>query len=219
MLMVRSEQQQPDGLSSFVDTRLEALGRVNEIRKSEGDQNNELQMWWARISYVNYQSFTLQDYDKGNYGSTLRNVHLIAIPRLIWADKPNFSLLGTSFNERVSGRVGSAAAPGVLAEGYWNFGWFGVLLSGGGLGLCIGLAQRVVSRILRSGWLAMTGILVLAIRLAVRVDGWMVTDYVGVVVLALPLYVGIWLFRNASNKTAGSRLKAQRSISDTPPKS
>jgi hypothetical protein len=212
MLIARSSLQERVGLVSSVNTRLEAFRSANETRRSQDNQDTEIQQWWARISYVNYQSFVLQDYNNGNHGSTLKNVELIMIPRWVWPDKPNFSMLGTSFNVRVSGRGGSAAAPGVLAEGYWNFGWLGVFLSGGGLGLCIGLAQRAVSRVLRARWLAMTGMLVLAIRLSIRVDGWMVTDYIGVVALAVPLYAGVWLVQNSWNKRAGSQTKAQRSM-------
>ncbi|HYW76111.1 MAG TPA: hypothetical protein VFA48_05750 [Gammaproteobacteria bacterium] len=103
---------------------------------------------WARLYYAPQQAFAMNRHDTGQTGHTLRYLDIVLIPRLIWPGKPVISDMGAGFYELVTGRRGSHLAPGIFAEGYWDYGWPGVI----GLGLIAGLAFGVLSS-LSVGWM------------------------------------------------------------------
>jgi len=84
------------------------------------------QGWWTRVSYVNYQAFALEAYNRGDYGDTFKNFKYILIPRFLYPEKPNMnsgtkyhSLISNNFNERSPNNTG----PGIFFEAYWNGGF------------------------------------------------------------------------------------------------
>lgn len=61
------------------------------------------------------------------YGTTVANWLVAPIPRSVWPDKPIVSA-GPTIGVAVFGTTRSGVPPGVVAEGYWNFGIIGLVL-------------------------------------------------------------------------------------------
>lgn len=104
---------------------------------------------WARLDYAPEQMFAMKRYDDGLPGQTLRSAGVVLIPRVIWPGKPITAELGTQFYRLVTGRRGTSLGLGIFGEGYWNYGWSGVV----GIGLITGVVFSVLSS-LSVGWIA-----------------------------------------------------------------
>ncbi len=103
---------------------------------------------WARLNYAPEQTFAMARHDHGQAGHTLRNVAIVLVPRVIWPDKPVTTNLGVDFYQLVTGRRGTHLGLGTFGEGYWNYGWPGVI----GLGFVTGIIFAILS-MLSIGWM------------------------------------------------------------------
>tara|TARA_B100001175_G_C19513254_1_gene645367 strand:- start:874 stop:2163 length:1290 start_codon:yes stop_codon:yes gene_type:complete len=84
------------------------------------------QGWWTRISYVNYQAFAVESYNKGYIGDTFKKNKYILTPRFLYPEKPNMnsgSQYHTLIKNRYSGKVVNNTGPGIFFEAYWNGGF------------------------------------------------------------------------------------------------
>jgi len=138
-----------------VSERLQITGRALVERSLEQklfqDDVSSLETGWARLSYANVQTFVMDQYDRGWSGNTLEMVLYVFIPRFIWPDKPIMSDIGVDFYEIVTGRrlETTHLGLGIFGEGYWNFGWVGVVL----LGLNTGIVFWFMG-VFSMGWMA-----------------------------------------------------------------
>jgi hypothetical protein len=98
---------------------------------------------WGRLNYAPEQAFAMTRYDQGYPGHTLRNIGIVLIPRLVWPGKPITTNIGVNFYQLVTGLRGSHLGLGIFGEGYWDYGWVGVV----GLGLATGLIFAVLSNL------------------------------------------------------------------------
>lgn len=116
-----------------ISERLAITGRWIEGNDTERElyqpDISSLETGWARLSYVNVQTFAMIQYDQGRPGDTLATAAYVLIPRFIWPEKPYTTDLAKDFYERVVGRRGETyLGLGIFGEGYWNLGWPGVVL-------------------------------------------------------------------------------------------
>lgn len=138
-----TERQSP------IQDRLTILGRAMALRVS----GNEMvidgtalpsQLWWVRLSYAGPQIRAIELFDNGQRLPLVYSPFQALIPRAIWPDKPELTNLGLMFNREVSkneqtlGRVAFT----IFGEGYWMFGWPGVLLFSALTGLVLGIMTR-----------------------------------------------------------------------------
>ena len=115
--------------------RLEIIGRwfsgEAQTYKFFRPDLSQSETGWARLSYSNVQTFAMNRYDSGMPGETLKTVMIVLIPRVIWPEKPITTDMAKDFYKLVTGWRGeSHLGLGLFGEGYWNFGWFGVVLLG-----------------------------------------------------------------------------------------
>ncbi len=103
---------------------------------------------WGRLNYAPVQAFAMARYDQGSPGHTLRNIGIVLIPRLIWPGKPITTNIGVNFYQLVTSMRGSHLGLGIFGEGYWDYGWAGVV----GLGLVTGVIFSILSN-LAIGWI------------------------------------------------------------------
>lgn len=108
---------------------------------SEGAQVSSGGTGWARLNYAPEQAFAMARHDHGQSGHTLRNVAIVLIPRVIWRNKPVTTELGGNFFQLVTGRHGTSLGLGIFGEGYWDYGWPGVI----GLGFITGIIFAILS--------------------------------------------------------------------------
>ena len=96
---------------------------------------------WGRLNYAPEQTFAMARYDQGYPGHTLRNIGIVLIPRFLWPGKPITTNMAVDFYQLVTGRRSTHLGLGIFGEGYWDYGWPGVI----GLGLVTGVIFSLLS--------------------------------------------------------------------------
>lgn len=161
-----------------------------DVAKGE-DNLDDYQSGWARLTYITAGSFAISQYDQGVPGRTMDNALLILVPRALYPDKPNMSLIFAEFNYAVTGNDKSQSAPGIPPEGYWNYGWWGVV----GFALVMGVVYALWSIYaivtLQAGAWHLLFVALLGIRVAVRIDGLIVTDFIPMIPIAIIAHIGL----------------------------
>ena len=143
----------------------------------------------VRLSYANQAAFAVSEFDLGRPGDSYRDWLAAPVPRFLWSDKPNLSLVGVEFNDRATGNPFSSSSPGLFAEAYWNFGWTGVWLTMFVYGaILFGLGRYGFWVLERSNWWHLP-IALLAMRIGMRTDGMFVIDVIGPLSTILVLHV------------------------------
>lgn len=165
--------------------RVELISKYLNQGSNLRGNNGEFQSAYARLSYVNAAAFAMNRFDSGLPGHSLASFWAAPIPRILWRDKPNMTAIGQDFNELALNFRTSSSAPGIFADAYWNFGWWGVPILCLPLGILFALMSRYALRVqLHHRWLLFPVVL-LFVRMGFRVDGFIVTDIWGPIFIAL----------------------------------
>lgn len=172
-----------------VETRVEALlSYGDEVQQAAG---SDIQGGWSRLSYVNGATFAISQYDLGKPGDSLRDIFVVWIPRVLYPDKPEITALGREFNYEATGNDQSQSTPGLVAEGYWSYGWLGVCLFAIAIA-CISTYWSMYSvAVLRSESWHLFFVVLLGMRTGIRMDGLMVADIVGPIGFAVLGHVAL----------------------------
>ncbi len=187
------------GLSSRIEASLDATERHGSFAPDERQQG-----WWTRLDYTNAQAFAMDMYDRGSPGRTYEEIPQLFVPRFIWLDKP-VVLYGAQFNRLATGTDTSSTAPGVFAEGYWNFGWPGVTFTCLYIGAILAILEKFASTFLRVRdfrWLPCGSY---AVQLGLRPDHWFGPAYVvGLAVSFVYLVIILLLVPSNDSATRGA---------------
>ncbi len=163
---------------SSIAVRIDAIGRyLSGERDSYGV--SELQTGWARLSYVNAGTFAINRFDAGQPGNSLRDAPLVWIPRIIYPDKPVITEIGREFSYAANGNYGSQATPALPSEGYWNFGWPGVIAFAVMIGGLFTFWSLYTIAVVRSEAWHLFIIVLMGMRVWLRIDGMFVPDILG----------------------------------------
>ncbi len=152
-------------------------------REEESRPRAERQAWWSRLNYANMQCLAMDYRDDGRSGQSFENAAYVFVPRLLWPGKPVLTDAGVHFNALVTGRQHTRRAPGIFAEAYWNGGWPLVAAAAAFTGLAFAVQGLFALRHMGARRVAYLPGAFLAIRMALRPDGWFVTDILGTLVL------------------------------------
>jgi uncharacterized membrane protein len=178
------------GGGSGLAERLDIVVRYfNEPAPTVFDE--EIQSSLSRLSYVNAGSLAIGLYDRGHDSPSLDNAWTVLVPRLVWPEKPILTDMGRDFNMIANNNPNSSSSPGIFAESYWLFGWSGVI----GVMILLGIVFGQLSRftldvIQQSRWLRFP-IVLLCMRMGFRVDGFLLTDYLGILVQLAVIFLAI----------------------------
>lgn len=169
---------------------------------------SDAQSGWMRLSYINAGTFAINQYDAGQPGDSLRHIFVVWIPRVIYPAKPVITDVGRDFNVAVNGNDTSQSTPGMPAEGYWDFGWPGVV----GFALFAGIVFTLWSlysvQVMLAGAWHLLVVVLLGLRVGLRVDGLVVSDIVGPIGIAVLMHMGLTLLNRAiphAARTEGAR--------------
>jgi hypothetical protein len=145
---------------------------------------------WQRLNYLPDQAHAMRFYDRGNGGRDAELVKWLVVPRLLVPSKPVMSTAGIDLHEKIDGHRLSSTGIGVFVDGYYNAGWVGFCAAI----LIVGFALRLVSEIawgvLEGESLLMYPLMFVAVMMGLRIDGWLLVDYVGQAIVAAGLLVG-----------------------------
>ena len=149
---------------------------------------------WQRLNYLPDQALAMRFHDRGDGGNDLALAKWLVVPRLLVPSKPMMSNAGIDLHEKIDGHRLSSTGIGVFVDGYYNGGWLGFLI---GI-VIVAAALRFVSEI---AWGVMEGesllmypLMFAALMMGLRVDGWLLVDYLGQTVVVAGLlgaFVGL----------------------------
>lgn len=167
---------------------------------------------WDRICYVPEQHAARVLYDSGQGGDDFKLLPWVLVPRVLAPSKPVMTRAGSTFYRRVSGNPFgvSATSPGILMGGYYNGGWWGLILVGAASGWVLALTSAVATAAIRQRSAALLPVAFLGAMTAFRIDGHFVTDYLGGVTYIMFVVVvlgGAWL--GVSRRKVGSTSDGQ----------
>ncbi|HEX4303164.1 MAG TPA: hypothetical protein VHZ78_10250 [Rhizomicrobium sp.] len=152
-----------------------AQSYVQSQNDTPGTRNSAL----SRISYVNQSSYAIDQYDSGTPGNSLDDIFAVFIPRLFWPDKPIITQIASDYNYAITGNPLSQTSPGLFADAYWDAGWQGVIIATFCLGILFSLLSLYSLRVMHKGQWLYFPIVLLAMKVGYRVDGYLVADMVG----------------------------------------
>jgi hypothetical protein len=174
--------------AASVEERVEILGDYYFKEGAASAGGGELQGSLARIAYVHSSAPAIAFYDRGIYGDSLQDALVIFIPRSLWPEKPIFDH-GIRYSQLVNGNGDSSSWMGYFVEAYWNLGWAGIPLVMIPLGAALFAFGRYTQFVLyQESWLHFPMIF-MGMFLGMRVDGSLVTEFLGTCGLAVGYHV------------------------------
>jgi hypothetical protein len=143
-----------------------------------------------RLSYVAQTAAAIDMYDNGRPGNSLDDAWAVFIPRMLWPEKPVITQIAADFTA-LAGAPENFTAPGIFADAYWNFGWAGVAGIMSAIGVLFGILSRYALSVITTGAWVQLPIVMLAMKIGMRVDGFIISDILGPSVLLFFLYLGV----------------------------
>ena len=108
---------------------------------------------------------------------------------MIWPEKPNITEIGQDFNELAVGSRTSGSAPGLFADAYWDYGWWGVPLLFLPMGALFALMSRYAIWVQVTGRWMLFPVVLMMMRMGYRVDGFYITDILGPIFLLTAYHI------------------------------
>lgn len=126
------------------------------------------------------------------YGESMIGWLFAPIPRSIWPDKPISTEIGRLVSDKVYGQPFNGVPPGLIAELFMNFGWYGIIA-----GMAIyGMVLRLSYNLLKSGQTS-SNICLIYVIVTTRFSIFAINNSLGVAILKvsaelLPFVFLIW---------------------------
>lgn len=162
-------------LTERIDIVLDVLEDRSSLTTAD---EREVNYGWARLSYAAVQAFGMHQYETGFNGETLRRAWMILVPRMIWPDKPSMSM-GSEFYELMRGRTGSSLGLTIFGNGYWEFGWVGVVLFSMIVAFLHVITTRWAVLWLTTERLIFLPAIIIMILMGAQINGFLLTNLLG----------------------------------------
>lgn len=160
---------------------------------AEDDVYSDVDVGWARLSFVNAGTFVINQYDHGTPGRSYRYWSIVWIPRIIYRDKPIITDVSRELSFAANGNYNSSSSAGLAAEAYWNGGWLATISIAIFIAIVFGTWSIYSYEVIqRKAWHLFFGVL-LGMRMAIRVDGVFVSDILGPLPLAVLAHIALEL--------------------------
>jgi hypothetical protein len=143
-----------------------------------------------RICYVNAATFAISQYDRGLAGNSFRNLAIALVPRVLWPDKPLLQEGGEFATAAAGFDVQNSVSPGLYAEAYWNFGWFGVPVVMPVISVFLTMMSRYSLWILREERWIFFPIALIGMKLGLSMDMMFVSLFAGTGAIIIVLHFG-----------------------------
>jgi hypothetical protein len=175
----------------------EAMMVIEKYKKQGADMKHaalpKAQLWWTRLAYYNMDLFGMDQYDKGKSGDTFLSLApYVLVPRLLYPDKPIMTP-GEELNYLLTHRLNDETRIcfGVFGEGYWNGGWWGVVLFSTIVGVSLATYAKFSQYVISSRMFVFIPIVMGGIMMGVGIVGWFVSGYLGPSVQFYLIYIVI----------------------------
>ena len=173
------------GITS-VGSLVDATSEFIVTDQSEVAEQSGVQLWWARLTFSNFQVFAIDSYESGRNGNTLVAALWAVTPRILFPNKPNLNAGGDFSEELMTGSSEWVqTSMTYFAEGYWNRGVWGLIF----VSCWAASVYVILASILFASFSAgRIGALLMgstAIPLGLGIEGWFASGLVGGFALAL----------------------------------
>lgn len=138
---------------------------------------------WLRFCYIIPQGAALDFYDIGQGGDDYSLLGWVFLPRVLFPDKPVMTASGPAFHYKVTGSDTSSTGIGVFVDGYYNMGWWGLIVVGIAVGCMLAWTSAFAVEVYRARALIWLPVALLGSLMAFRIDGGFLPDYCGTFVL------------------------------------
>ena len=150
---------------------------------------------WSRLCYTAPQAAAIEFYDQGNGGDAINIIHWIFVPRLLFESKPVMSDAGSDFHYKITGYRTSSTGIGVFVSGYYQLGIIGFLFASIFSGWFLSQTSAMCRYMLEQKAYLLLPLGMIGLYVAFRIDGEILSDYVGFYVFFLyPLIALLLLF-------------------------
>jgi hypothetical protein len=147
-----------------------------------------VQGWWARLNYANAQAFAMDEFDHKREGDTFVLAVWTFVPRMFFPEKP-ITTTGDKFNKLVTGNPNSQSSPGMFAEGYWNAGWFGLIIVFILMGIFYAVWEKYTVRNLNIMRLQFLPVMWMGLFPAIQQDCWFIPYSIGLLPIAIVFHL------------------------------
>lgn len=149
---------------------------------------NQLEIFLARNSFTNVQSFQIDAYNGGEAGDSFADFFIALVPRVIWPEKPIITNVGLEFDALVKGlpTTASSLAPTFNGEAYWNGGWLFVIVVSSLIGVQFAHFSLASRKFLGKSDYRFLVVGLYGVQYGLSLEAWVIPKYVGG-------YVTIWI--------------------------
>tara|TARA_B110000503_G_scaffold23182_1_gene36094 strand:- start:6949 stop:8694 length:1746 start_codon:yes stop_codon:yes gene_type:complete len=190
----------------------------NEIIKKVKIKNlspiNYIYGIFNRLDVVSIQRFIINEYNIGNKGSTLNNLHYFFIPRIIWKEKPSIQNYGIFLNKifydynNLTDISPSSLAPSFAAEAYWNHGYLGVIIISIFYGAVLGVLNSLFNKEAHIHYtIPYIMILIPSIKWTMFYESWIGISIIGEIIIIIVIYCLTRLSLKCFSKIISYKLK------------
>jgi hypothetical protein len=168
--------------------RVELLSEA--LRPEHRAQAEEKYYGWARFSYTPAQAAAIVLYDSGRGDRDFELLGWSFLPRFLFPEKPQMSASGREFHIKVTGVDNSQTGHGIFINGYYNLGWWGLIIVSIFAGCALAFTSQFAAAVYRSRVILWLPLALLGSLMAFRIDGHFLNDYWGPTLL-FALAVGL----------------------------
>ena len=179
-------------------------------------REDDLQIGWARLSYVNSGSWAISQYDQGIPGNSWRYMAIVWVPRIIYPKKPIITDVSREFTYLVNGNYDSSTSPGLPAEAYWDFGWGGVFLCAAILNFIFSFWSIYSIWVLRHGSWHLFFVVLIGMKMGLRIDGAMVSDIIGPIGIAVMAHIALQMLNRYLPRRWRRNLEPSGTVGESP---
>jgi hypothetical protein len=160
---------------------------------------------WARFSYTPAQAAAIVLYDSGRGDRDFELLGWSFLPRFLFPEKPSMTASGREFHIKVTGAENSQTAHGVFINGYYNLGWWGIIIVGVFAGCALACTSAFAAAVFRARVVIWLPLALLGSLMAFQIDGHFLSHYWGPSVLfAVAVAAGSLLY-TTDTKSARKR--------------
>ena len=146
---------------------------------------------WSRLDYTSPQNAAVHLYESGDGGSDFSRLIWAFLPRFLFPNKPVITGASTEFTYKVKGFDTSATAVGVFINGFYNFGWFGLVFVSLTVGLILSWFRAVMEAALKADSVILLCIGLFGHMTAILISGTYLANFLGPFVTMLYLVSGL----------------------------
>lgn len=159
-------------LSLLTDQIQERNEVQNEVAGQDSALASAVSFVWMRFVQAPAQAAAIQYKVDGDDGNSFELLKWAFIPRLLYPDKPIITP-GVDYQMRLTGTdIGGSASPGYWADGYWNYGWYGVIFVSFVLAAFFTFFTQFNIQAISTGSLFLFPLMFMGIKMGFRVEDW-----------------------------------------------